>query len=217
MTKNLQFQKWKPLTIIRQRTLSTSQNTDTARSCSSVSCMYCSLTGQNWVNPKWTKNSTLSLDKVEGVAHLHDEQLPKKWNFKTKIENKSTIKFSTLAGLEPTRNYSNRFLVDRLNHSATVSDVWLDATGPTSFFIIICIVLNRTTLQVRTIILYYHSCLPTLPILRKILFSLIYFQQYLFVSSIVQFYFDIPVHCTKLTQTHYFLLNSFCLTFDKNL
>ena len=121
MTKNLQFQKWKRLTIIRQRTLSTSQNTDTARSCSSVSCMYCSLTGQNWVNPKWTKNSTLSLDKVEGVAHLHDEQLPKKWNFKTKIENKSTTKFSTLAGLEPTRNYSNRFLVDRLNHSATVS------------------------------------------------------------------------------------------------
>ena len=28
---------------------------------------------------------------------------------------------TTLAGLEPTRNYSNRFLVDRLNHSATVS------------------------------------------------------------------------------------------------
>ena len=31
------------------------------------------------------------------------------------------IKVSTLAGLEPTRNYSNRFLVGRLNHSATVS------------------------------------------------------------------------------------------------
>ena len=30
-------------------------------------------------------------------------------------------KASTLAGLEPTRNYSNRFLVGRLNHSATVS------------------------------------------------------------------------------------------------
>ena len=30
-------------------------------------------------------------------------------------------KESTLAGLEPTRDKPNRFLVDRLNHSATVS------------------------------------------------------------------------------------------------
>ena len=34
-------------------------------------------------------------------------------------------KMTTLAGLEPTRNYSNRFLVDRLNHSATVSNTLL--------------------------------------------------------------------------------------------
>ena len=32
-------------------------------------------------------------------------------------------KESTLAGLEPTRDKPNRFLVDRLNHSATVSSV----------------------------------------------------------------------------------------------
>ena len=32
-------------------------------------------------------------------------------------------KVSTLAGLEPTRNYSNRFLVGCLNHSATVSGI----------------------------------------------------------------------------------------------
>ena len=32
-------------------------------------------------------------------------------------------KFSTPTGLEPAQNYSNRFLVDRLNHSATVSEV----------------------------------------------------------------------------------------------
>ena len=32
-------------------------------------------------------------------------------------------KETTLAGLEPTRDKPNRFLVDRLNHSATVSSV----------------------------------------------------------------------------------------------
>ena len=32
-------------------------------------------------------------------------------------------KVSTLAGLKPTRNYSNRFLVGRLNHSAIVYNI----------------------------------------------------------------------------------------------
>ena len=40
-------------------------------------------------------------------------------------------KQSTEAGLEPTRDKPNRFLVDRLNHSATRS---VDSTGLLSYY-----------------------------------------------------------------------------------
>ena len=56
-------------------------------------------------------HSPLCVRTVPGTVRRHDVQ---------KIE-------STLVGLEPTRDKPNRFLVDRLNHSATVS-TWLQGT-----------------------------------------------------------------------------------------
>ena len=45
------------------------------------------------------------------------------WSKLRVMVTRKTIGVTTLAGLEPTRDKPNRFLVDRLNRSATVSRV----------------------------------------------------------------------------------------------